>query len=425
MSGDPRPVRPSTLIVLAVGTFALGIDGNIFGGLLPQVSHDLHVTVATAGQLTTVFAVVYAVASPVIAALAGSWDRRLLMTVGMGVFVLGMVLQAMGPGIVVVAAGRVVAALGAASYQATAYATAGLVSDDEHRPRALSIVTTGSAVSLVVGLPFGILIGQLAGWRAAMWVLVALAILAGAAVWRLPAVRAPQLPLSARLRVLRNPVALAVLAGTVTSLAPFFAITAFLPPLLGTGEGTIVLATLVIGVGQVVGTSVVPRLVRSRGPRAALVGGTALVTALALLLVVDRQRLPLALVTLGLLGFAGGIVVVPQQARLFTLIPRIAPIAVGLNGSAIYVASAIGAGVTGLTLQAAGPSAIAITATALAVLGLAVAVAVRPRAAEGQAGGGDDRSGSAGSTGPGSSPESASASNATPLPPPPSGPANR
>lgn len=277
-----------------------------------------------------------------------------------------------------VAAGRVIAALGAAAYQATAYATAGLVSDDAHRARALSVVTTGSAVSLIAGLPFGILIGQIAGWRTAMWVLIALAALTAAAVWRLPAVHAPRLPLAARLRVLRNPVALAVLAGTITSLAPFFALTSYLPPLLGTAGTAIVIATLTIGVGQVAGTTLVPRLVQAPGPRLVLIVGTTITLSAAVALTAVGQDLAVALPVLTVLGFAGGIVVVPQQARLFTLIPDLAPVAVGLNGSAIYIASALGAGITGAIYQAAGTLAIAITAAVLAVIGVGVAIAVNP-----------------------------------------------
>ena len=46
--------------MLAAGTFVLGTDGFLLSGLLPQVARDLHVGISEAGQLTTVFAVVYA-----------------------------------------------------------------------------------------------------------------------------------------------------------------------------------------------------------------------------------------------------------------------------------------------------------------------------------------------------------------------------
>ncbi|MFE9326503.1 hypothetical protein ACIHDR_15645 [Nocardia sp. NPDC052278] len=60
-----------SLIPLAVGTFVLGTDGFVLNGMLPLIARDLDVSVATAGQLTTMFAWTYAIASPIIAARPG------------------------------------------------------------------------------------------------------------------------------------------------------------------------------------------------------------------------------------------------------------------------------------------------------------------------------------------------------------------
>ena len=80
-----------------------------------------------------------------------------------------------------------IAALGAACYQATTYSTAGILSDDQHRARSLAVVAGGSSVAMVAGLPFGIAVGQHWGRRAAIWVLVTLAVLSTAALATLPA----------------------------------------------------------------------------------------------------------------------------------------------------------------------------------------------------------------------------------------------
>jgi predicted MFS family arabinose efflux permease len=56
-------------------------------------------------------------------------------------------------------------------------------------------VAGGSSVAIVAGLPFGILVGQAWGWRAAMWVLVALATVSALAVSLLPSAHAPRLSL--------------------------------------------------------------------------------------------------------------------------------------------------------------------------------------------------------------------------------------
>ncbi len=336
------------LLILAVGTFTLGVDGFVLAGLLPQVSSDLHVSVSTAGQLTTVFALVYAVGSPVIAALTGSWDRRALLAGGMAVFIVGIVLQATGPNFLTVAGGRVIAALGAAAYQANAYSTAGLLSDDAQRARSLAVVAGGSSLALVAGLPFGILVGQVWGWRTAMWVLLS----------------------DARV--------LGILSGTVTVLMPGFLILAYLPTILHASGALVVVATLTYGCGQVLGTTAVPRLIRWRGARFALVLGACGVTVCAATLAVTRTAEVGALVTLLVLGLSVGVTIVPQQHRLFALVPAVATVALGLNGSGIYIGSALGAALGGGVLALAGVTALPLAAALVGLLAIAITSAVRP-----------------------------------------------
>lgn len=371
-------LRTIHLIVLSVGTFALGVDGFVLSGLLPQVSASLRVSVSTAGQLTTLFAIVYALASPVIAAVAGNWDRRLLLTVGMAVFMAGIVVQATGASFGVVAAGRVLAALGAAGYQATAYSVAGILSDDEHRARSLAIVAGGSSVAIVAGLPFGILVGQAYGWRTAMWVLLALAGLSALATGFLPSAHAPRLSLRQRAQALRDRRVLAILAGTVTVLTPGFLVLAYLPAILHTTGIWVVIATLVYGAGQVIGTSLVPRLITRRGARAALRLGAVGVTLTAAALTATRTIHPAAAVTMAALGLAVGLTIVPQQHRIFATVPRLASVAVGLNGSAIYIGSALGAALGGIALAVGGSSTATVTAAAIGLLAIAIAT-VPPR----------------------------------------------
>lgn len=385
-STPQRQLRTIDLLVLSVGTFTLGVDGFVLAGLLPQVAGDLHVSLGTAGQLTTLFAVVYAVGSPVIAAATGAWDRRRLLAAGMGVFMIGILLQAIGPVFQVVAAGRVLAALGAAGYQATAYATAGSLSDDEHRARSLAIVAGGSSVAIVAGLPFGILVGQAFGWRAAMWVLLALAALSTIALILLPPAYAPPLDLRARLRALTDKRIIGILAGTVTVLTPGFLILAYLPPILHTTGFWVVIATLVYGTGQVTGTTLVPRLIDRRGARAALLLGACGVTVVAAGLTLTGTNRPAAMVTMAALGLAVGLTVVPQQHRLFATVPTLAPIAIGLNGSAIYVATALGGLLGGLAISVANVNAITLTAAAIGLVAIIVTVVVRPEATPSQPG---------------------------------------
>lgn len=371
-------LRAAQLLVLAVGTFTLGVDGFVLSGLLPDVAASLHVSVSTAGQLTTLFALTYALGSPVIATVAGNWDRRTLLAAGMALFMVGIAVQATGQSFPVVALGRVLAALGAAGYQATAYSTAGILSDDAHRARSLAVVAGGSSVAVVAGLPFGILIGQAWGWRAAMWTLLALAAVSVLAVRLLPPARAPRLTLRQRGRALTDRRVLGILAGTTTVLVPGFLILAYLPTILHTEGVWVVIATLTYGAGQVTGTAFVPRLVNRRGTRAVLRTGAVGVTLATAILAGSRTWHVASVATMAMLGFAVGLTVVPQQHRIFATVPDLAPVAVGLNGSAIYVGSALGAGIGGLALAVGGARATTLTAAAIGAIAVAITGSPRP-----------------------------------------------
>jgi predicted MFS family arabinose efflux permease len=67
------------LIVLALGTFAVGTGGFVIAGILPPIPGSLRVGVKTAGQLVAASAIAYAVCFPVLAAATGRWPRRVLL----------------------------------------------------------------------------------------------------------------------------------------------------------------------------------------------------------------------------------------------------------------------------------------------------------------------------------------------------------
>ena len=83
------------LLVLASGMFAIGTDSFVVAGVLGQVSASLGVTVAVAGQMVTLYALSYALLSPVIATAAANWPRKRLLLMGLVIFVIGNVITAL------------------------------------------------------------------------------------------------------------------------------------------------------------------------------------------------------------------------------------------------------------------------------------------------------------------------------------------
>jgi DHA1 family inner membrane transport protein len=228
------------------------------------------------------------------------------------------------------------------------------------------------------GLPFGVTIGQAFGWRNAIWMLAALAVAPALLVRILPPVHTPTTNLGDRLRTLADRTVLTILAGTVAALMTGFLVVAYVPVIVGISGTTVVVAMLSFGSGQVLGTTTVPALINRVGSRGTLTISAALATTAAICLLLRLGGEPLQILALFGIGLSLGTGMVPQQNRLFTLVPAKATVAMGLNGSAIYVSSAAGAAIGGAALGWGGEPTLTLSAVLVATLALTTAILLRP-----------------------------------------------
>src|SRR5690242_572243 len=83
------------LLLLALGAFAVGTDGFVINGVLPAIAHAMSVSESVAGQLITLFALVYALSSPVLATLTARVPRRRVLIAAMVLFVVANLLGAL------------------------------------------------------------------------------------------------------------------------------------------------------------------------------------------------------------------------------------------------------------------------------------------------------------------------------------------
>src|ERR1700744_672379 len=92
-----RTAMDRRLLVLAMGMFALGTDSFVVAGVLPQISRSFHVGIGAAGQMTTVYAITYALMAPTIAALAAHIPRKALLLSSLTTFVIANLATALAP----------------------------------------------------------------------------------------------------------------------------------------------------------------------------------------------------------------------------------------------------------------------------------------------------------------------------------------
>src|SRR5215475_1872296 len=79
----PTRINPR-IILLALGTFALGTDAFIVAGVLPVIARETGVTEGLVGQLVTAFALTYGLGAPVLAATTSRWPRHRVLMAALG-----------------------------------------------------------------------------------------------------------------------------------------------------------------------------------------------------------------------------------------------------------------------------------------------------------------------------------------------------
>jgi predicted MFS family arabinose efflux permease len=334
--------------------FAVGTDSFVVAGILPQVAQSLGVSVSVAGQMVTVYALSYALLSPVIAALVSHWPRKRLLMAGLAVFVIGNVITAIAPTLGWVLASRFIAGLGAAMYSPTATATGAALAAPEKRAQALAVVIAGLSTATALGSPMGTFIGSLGNWRDTLWFVSAVGFAAAAAVYyMLPAIAAlPSASLRQRLAPLRDSRVALTLLTTLTAYAGMFAVYTYVGVSFdrATGGRPEVLAGLLLlwGVAATVGNLAAGRLTDRFGSRVIINGAIAVLVLNFMALPWTSASLPTAAIALVIWGVCGWGLVVPQQARLINIAPAAAPLLMGLNSAALYVGVST-AGVIGAT----------------------------------------------------------------------------
>lgn len=373
-----RNLRIPELLILAVGTFTHGVDRHLLTGLMPKVAADLHVSASTFGVSTAVFAAVFAVASPIIAALTETWERRLLLGVSMLAFLAGIVFQVTATQLPMLLMGSVLIGLSGTVYLPTAYSSAGVHSTSATRARSLAFILGGASLALVAGVPLAIWVGQHWGWRSSLWILGGFAL---AATLPLPALSPLPVPprQQGRWQILFDRRVMSLLGITVAVMTTSFTTFTYLATILHATPKLVPLAMFMLGVGGVAGAIVAPPLVNWRGaPVATQVAVCGATLALIAFQIVHGTS-PGILVPLLAIGIFNAVLVIAQQHRLLALVPETAaPFAIGLDGSAVYLGGAMGAGIGGAVLGVIGVSGIVPASIFIGLLAITLAALVRP-----------------------------------------------
>ncbi|GCF08348.1 MFS transporter [Dictyobacter arantiisoli] len=372
------------ILILALGTFAIGTDSFVIAGVLPDVARSLHISLTLAGSLITLFSLVYAFGAPVLATMLGHVERRRLLLGALVMFVIANVLAAISTSYLVLTIARIIAAGSASLYTPSASLVATMLVPQEKRGQALSTVLGGMTIASVVGVPLGVLIAALLNWRLTFGLVAVLGVVAFVGIFVLfPKVAAPPVvSLRTRLALLGKPEITVMLINVMVWMGGYAVISAYINPFLQhfahVSEAGISLLLMANGAGSVLGNFLGGYGADHWRPaRVVMVGLTAMAVLLFVLpLPIVNSTIWSVAIVMGLWGVFGMMLMPPQQHRLMSAAGG-SPIVLSLNSSALFLGFALGGGIGGLVVQSLSLGALSwvsglIEIVALMILGVSV-----------------------------------------------------
>jgi DHA1 family inner membrane transport protein len=352
---------PIGLIALALGGFGIGLTEFVIMGLLPEVAADFQVNEATAGWLISGYALAVVVGALLLTAAVTRFERKPVLAVLMVVFVAGNMISALAPDYWTMMAGRIVAALSHGAFFGIGAVVAASMVAPTKKAGAIAIMFTGLTAANVLGVPFGTMLGQAAGWRSTFWAITGIGVLALVGILALvPRTGAGRSEsaiggLRSELRAFRSgQVWLSILVTVLGYGGMFGAFTyiAFtLTQVTGFAAATVPWLLILFGVGLFVGNTMGGRAADKNVDRTLVVVLSALVVVLVVFALTSASQ-PVTIASMVLLGGFGFATVPGLQMRVMKYARSAPTLASGANIGAFNVGNALGAWIGGVTITA-------------------------------------------------------------------------
>lgn len=174
-------------ILFVFVAFMLGCNEYMIVGVLPDIAHQYHDSLSTLGLLVTVFALVYAIFTPIITSLANRWRRHHVLLVLMVVFFIGNTWTALASNFISMLFSRVLTATVAGAIISIVLVMASFVAPREKRASLVSWVFAGFSIASVIGIPIGTVISTTFSWHDSFWMISGLTIFVFVSlIWLVP-----------------------------------------------------------------------------------------------------------------------------------------------------------------------------------------------------------------------------------------------
>ncbi|WP_284084147.1 MFS transporter [Acinetobacter nosocomialis] len=365
-----------SLLALAIGAFAIGTTEFSPMGLLPNIAHDLGISIPTAGMLITGYALGVMLGAPFMTLWFGGFARRNALIFLMAIFTVGNLIAAFSPSYMSLLGARLITSLNHGAFFGIGSVVAASIVPAHKQASAVATMFMGLTIANIGGVPLATWVGQNIGWRMSFLAISVLGVITMLALWKaLPQDMVAQKPnVKAELKVLtRTPVVLALLT-TVLGAGAMFTLYTYIAPSLAefthASPTFITFMLVLIGVGFSIGNHLGGRFA-DLSINKTLIGFLVLLIVMMVTFPILAQSQIGAAIALVIWGAATFALVPPLQMRVMSVAHEAPGLASSVNIGAFNLGNAVGAAAGALVLDLGwGYSAVSFAGALLAGLGL-------------------------------------------------------
>lgn len=163
--------------IMTATAFILGFSEFNIIGVLNDIAKQFQVNVSSVGYLVTIFALVYAISTPILTAMVGEKKLLKILISLMIIFTVGNLITVIAPSYPILVASRIIIALVSGVSISLVMTFALKLAPKKKRAWLIAWVYSGFSIASVLGVPIGTWVSEHFGWRTSFGVITVLSIL--------------------------------------------------------------------------------------------------------------------------------------------------------------------------------------------------------------------------------------------------------